>query len=208
MPKIRLLRQSYLWRSSLLIIGLTLFGCASERPKTVGIEGHRDLEAVAIRIHNKTKVEFIVQAFVRERQRSFPIVKTFVLPSTEQSGEFEQQPDLELPLFSELPISSSRVGGYSLEFVSEKLETRLAVIDFTQQEMDDAKAKSTLVITLTKQGLNVLVGSKAWFQPWLRDLPTKKKKVENFAPDSIKNSSGFDDSSSFTKSPSNFIGSE
>lgn len=191
-----------------ILICLLAFGCVRERPKSVGHEGHRDLEAVAIRIHNRTNVEFLVQTFVRQRQKGYPIEKPILLPSTEQRGEFEQRPEIDLPLFSEVPISLERIGGYSLEFVSEKLETRLAVIDISKKEMDDAKERRALVITLEEKGLTILVGKKSWSQPWLRALPKRRGTDPSFAPGNVQKESDDSEPSQFTKSPSTFLGSE
>lgn len=174
-------------RGLVLTSALLLTGCQPRfEEEPVGTEGHRDPEAVAIRMHNRTRVELIIQPFVRRGQQAVPLTATYRLPSMEQSGPFEMVPDIELPIFAAVPTDPDMIGAYSLEVVTDRFESRLAVIDVSRLEMDDAKQNSKFVVVFRENGITVMVGKKRWQQPWLRALPKPKSTDKTFAPEKLR----------------------
>lgn len=175
--------------SAFVTLGILMGGCQQRVvEKPTGVEGHRDPEAVAVRLHNRTKVELIIAPFVREGQRGIPLTASYRLPSTEQSGPFELVPEIDLPIFAAVPADPDMIGAYSLEVLTDRFESRLAVIDISKAEMDDAKRESKLVIVFKEEGIAVMVGKKRWQQPWMRPLPKPKRPDKEFAPEQLRGS--------------------
>lgn len=142
-----------------------------------------------MRLHNRTQTELVIKTFVRRGQSSVATTATYRLPSLVQSGPFEESPDLEVPLFAQVPLDPDLIGAYSLEVLTDKFESRLAVIDISRQEMEDAKASTRFIVVFRPSEITVMVGKKKWVQPWMRELPKPVSTDRSFAPKRLQDES-------------------
>lgn len=152
------------------------YGCKVEKPPSMPVGGHRDSEALPIRLHNRIPVELVIKPLVRERLHSIEMFDVVRIPAYDATGTYPGVPDVELPLFRDLPLKPENIGVFSIEISTSETEARLGVVDITALEMSDAREFGRLTLIFRDASINLQIGNRRRVIPWLRPVPVPKAR--------------------------------
>lgn len=158
------------------ILGFAAYGCKVEKPPSTPVGGHRDSQALPIRMHNRTPVELVIKPLVRERLHSIEMFDVVKIPAFDATGTYPGVPDVELQLFRDLPLKPENIGVFSIEVSTSETEARLGVVDIPSQEMSDAREFGRLTLIFRDASINLQIGNKRRVIPWLRPVPVPKAR--------------------------------
>ncbi|MCW5936330.1 MAG: hypothetical protein KIT11_03365 [Fimbriimonadaceae bacterium] len=146
------------------------------------VGGYRAEHPVSVALINRTDAELVVYPYVWASHESFrtEMPVRLVPPSAASGGG--GRASQKAPLFQTLSMPEHEIGAYSIEVMSDELDVRLAVIDLSREEMEQAQDSNNLRVVFRKDHIDLSLAGSTRRLEWLRKPPSMRVRIVDDGP--------------------------